>query len=437
MKKVVVVGAGPAGLFAAEQLSGSFDVTVVEQAEFVGGAGLRSDGKFNFHPRVGGDLFEFLSEGEAWAVVEVVEKVFRELGVEEPKFNGVGLSELEARAMKVGMKFIAVRQSHVGSDVLPQIMERFKRRLEASGVTFVLGKRVEDLEASGGRIRYAEVDGEKIECDYIVLAPGRSGSEWLRKVAEKFRLKLKFNPIDIGVRVEVRNEVMDEIIKGYGCWDPKFHIRTPSYDDFVRTFCVCPSGFVVRENYGNSLFGVNGHSLKNSQSENTNFALLVRVSLTKPLENTTDYGRRIAQLTNTLGGGKPIIQRLGDLKKFRRSTWERLERSYVRPTLKDVTPGDIAMAYPNRILKDLTEGLEMLDKVAPGINSESTLLYAPEIKFYAMRVVTDRRLRTAIPNLFVAGDGAGVSRGIVGAAATGIIAAMGIREAEGLPPLRV
>ena len=437
MKKVVVVGAGPAGLFAAHQLSGDFDVTVVEQTEFVGGSGLRSDGKFNFHPRIGGDLLEFLSEGEAWTVVGMVENVFRELGVEEPKFDGVRLSELEAKAMKVGMKFIAIRQSHVGSDVLPQIMERFKRRLEASGVKFVFGKKVEDLEASGGKIRYAVADGERIECDYVVLAPGRSGSEWLRKVAEKFRLKLKFNPIDIGVRVEVRNEVMDEIIKGYGCWDPKFHIRTPSYDDFVRTFCVCPAGFVVRESYGDSLFGVNGHSLKNSQSENTNFALLVRISLTKPLENTTDYGRRIAQLANTLGGGKPIIQRLGDLKKFRRSTWDRLRRSYVEPTLKDVTPGDIAMAYPNRILKDLVEGLEMLDKVAPGINSESTLLYAPEIKFYAMRFVTDRRLRTAIPNLFVAGDGAGVSRGIVGAASTGIIAAMGIREAEGLPPLRV
>jgi len=166
--------------------------------------------------------------------------------------------------------------------------------------------------------------------------------------------------------------------------------------------------------------------MRESESPNTNFALVTRVSLTEPLENTTEYGRRIAQLANTLGGRHPLLQRLGDLRSHRRSTWDRIDRSYVEPTLREATPGDISMAYPSRMVRDLLEGLEMLDRVIPGVNSDSTLLYAPEIKFYAMRIETDRHLRTAVSNLYVAGDGAGVSRGIVGAAATGIIAARGI-----------
>jgi len=239
---------------------------------------------------------------------------------------------------------------------------------------------------------------------------------------------MSFNAIDVGVRVEVPNEVFDEVVNVHRCWDPKFHIYTPGYDDFARTFCVCPRGYVVKEAYEDELFGVNGYSKRDTGSRNTNFALLVRVKLTEPLENTTEYGTRVAQLANTLGGHKPILQRLGDLRNHRRSTWDRLSRSYVEPTLREVTPGDISMAYPSRIVEDIRESLEMLDHVMPGVYSDSTLLYAPEIKFYAMRIKTDGRLRTSYRNLWVGGDGAGLSRGIVGAAATGIIAAMGIKE---------
>lgn len=246
-------------------------------------------------------------------------------------------------------------------------------------------------------------------------------------MVKKLGIKTRFNPVDVGVRVETRNEVMEDLMEEYKVWDPKFHIRTSSYDDFVRTFCVCPHGFVTKEMYEDSLFGVNGHSLHSKRSSNTNFAFLVRVKLTKPLENTTEYGRSIALQTNTLGGGKPVIQRLGDLRQHRRSTWERIEKSYVEPTLKDVTPGDISMAYPYRIVKDILEGLERLGKVVPGVDSDSTLLYAPEVKFYAMRIETNKFLQTKIPQIFVAGDGAGVSRGIIGAAATGIIAARGLK----------
>ena len=427
MTRVIIVGGGPGGLFAANELVDSFDVTILEMRDFVGGSGLHSDGKLNFHPFIGGDLTEFMSEGEAWELVYYIRDLFHKFGVEGNEFDEKRLIDLETRAIKAGMRFIKIMQGHIGSDHLPKIMGNIQRSLEAEGVEVKLGTRAVSVDVRDGRVVGVKTDRGYEPCDYLFLAPGRMGSRWLIDLSEKLHIKMRFNPIDIGLRVEVPNEVMNEVIYEYKCWDPKFHIRTPSYDDFVRTFCVCPSGFVVKEEYEDNLFGANGHSMKDTVSDNTNFALLTRIYLTKPIENTTQYGRRIAQLTNTLGGGKPLLQRLGDLRNFKRSTWERLHRSYVEPTLKDVTPGDIAMAYPERILKDLMEGLEMLDKVMPGVNSDSTLLYAPEIKFYAMRIETDRSLRTNVPNLFVAGDGAGISRGIVGAAATGIIAARGIK----------
>ncbi|RJS90477.1 FAD-dependent oxidoreductase [Candidatus Bathyarchaeota archaeon] len=428
LARVVIVGAGPAGLFAANELAESFDVVILEMRNFVGGSGLHSDGKLNFHPFIGGDLTEFMSEEEAWKLVYYIRDLFHKFGVEGNEFDEKRLMDLETRAIRAGIRFIKIMQGHIGSDYLPKVMGNIQRYLEARGVEIKLGTRALSVEVKDGRVIGVKTDRGYEPCDYLLLAPGRIGSRWLIDLSKRLRIKMRFNPIDIGVRVEVPNEVMNEVIYEYKCWDPKFHIRTPSYDDFVRTFCVCPSGFVVKEEYEDNIFGVNGHSMRDTVSNNTNFALLARIHLTKPLENTTQYGRRIAQLTNTLGGGKPILQRLGDLRNFKRSTWERINRSYVEPTLKDVTPGDIAMAYPERILKDLMEGMEMLDKVMPGINSDSTLLYAPEIKFYAMRIETDRSLRTSIPNLFVAGDGAGVSRGIVGAAATGIIAARGIKS---------
>jgi len=207
--------------------------------------------------------------------------------------------------------------------------------------------------------------------------------------------------------------------------DPKFHIRTKRYDDFARTFCTNERGFVVKEVYGDFI-GVNGHSLRVKKSENTNFAFLVKVGLTEPVENTTRYGRSIAKLATTIGGGKPILQRMGDLRRGRRSSRERISRNLVQNTLKDVTPGDISMALPHRILMDIIEGLEKLNEIIPGVASDSTLLYAPEIKFYAMHLIVDKNMETSVKNLFAAGDGAGLSRDIVNAAATGMLAARGV-----------
>lgn len=429
--RVVIVGAGPAGLFAAHALSNQHRVTILERRDYVGGSGLHSDGKLNFHPKIGGDLTEFMSEGDAWALVQDIRDVFMGLGVEMAHSDEEGLRKLETQASQAGIKFIKIEQNHIGSDYLPDVISKMQRRLEEQDVDIRLETAANEVVVEGGRVVAVSNGGESFKADAVLLAPGRIGSGWLIEQLGSLGVGMSYNPIDVGVRVEVPNEVMGEVINGYGCWDPKFHMYTPSYDDFVRTFCVCPAGYVVREPYGDGLFGANGHSMRDTRSGNTNFALLTRVSLTEPLENTTEYGRRIAQLANTLGGHKPIIQRLGDLRSHKRSTWDRLSRSHVEPTLEDVTPGDIAMAYPRRITMDFMESLEMLDRVMPGIAADSALLYAPEIKFYAMRIQTDGRLRTSIPNLYVAGDGAGVSRGIVGAAATGLVAARGIMEQLG------
>jgi uncharacterized FAD-dependent dehydrogenase len=426
--KVVIVGAGPAGIFAAQRLSKKHEVTILENRSFVGGSGLHSDGKLNFHPQIGGDLTEFMLEEEAWELVYSIRDTFKNFGVELAQTDEEGLKKLETEASKAGIKFVKIEQNHIGSDHLPKVMELMQKRLEEQGVEIKLEKPAQEINVEDNKVISVENSEETYQTDAVLLAPGRIGSGWLIEQMKNIGVPMRYNPIDVGLRVEVSREVMDQVIHGYGCWDPKFHLYTPSYDDFVRTFCVCPAGFVVKEPYGNGLFGANGHSMRDTGSENTNFALLTRVSLTKPIENTTEYGRRIAQLANTLGGHKIILQRLGDLRKYQRSTWERLSRSYVAPTMRDVTPGDISMAYPRRIVTNLMEGLEMLDRVMPGIDSDSTLLYGPEIKFYAMRIQTNKQLRTSIPNLYVAGDGAGVSRGIVGAAATGLVAAKGIME---------
>jgi uncharacterized FAD-dependent dehydrogenase len=240
---------------------------------------------------------------------------------------------------------------------------------------------------------------------------------------EKHEIEARYGGIDIGVRVEVPAIVMDPVTKINR--DPKFHIRSRRYDDFVRTFCTNMRGFVVKEEY-EDFIATNGHSLANTESENTNFAFLVHVELTEPIENTTKYARSIAKLATTIGGGKPVLQRMGDLRRGRRSTKERLVKNLVVNTLKDVTPGDISMALPHRIVMDIIEGLETLNEIIPGVTSDSTLLYAPEVKFYAMHLKVDRNMETSIKNLFAAGDGAGLSRDIVNAAATGILAAEGI-----------
>jgi len=431
--KVVIVGAGPAGLFSAYILKGKAEITIIEKGPSleerleetenvvfgVGGAGLFSDGKLNFSPEIGNNLGDIISFQELNSLLSEVEEIFGKFGIKVKESDPSKIKFLETKSAQSGMRFISIRQAHVGSDKLPSFIKAFVEELEKSGVRFICNKEVSEVE----RNRLITSDGDKFYFDRLILAPGRSGARWLENIVKDLGIKFVYNPIDIGVRVEVPSIIMEEICSIN--WDPKVHIRTPSYDDFVRTFCVSPYGFVVKESH-NEFCLVNGHSLRGKKSENTNFAFLVKVSLTEPLENTNLYGESIALQATTIGGGKPILQRLGDLLYGQRSTWSRIERSHVKPTLRDVTPGDISMALPYRFVKDIIEGLEILDRLIPGVADNSTLLYAAEIKFHGLKVLTDKFLRTSIPEIYVAGDGAGLSRGIVGAAVSGLMAGRGI-----------
>ncbi|MEM4895565.1 MAG: FAD-dependent oxidoreductase, partial [Ignisphaera sp.] len=312
---------------------------------------------------------------------------------------------------------------------MPRVIGNFSEFLRQKGIDIhEFTEAVDIIPGKDGHI--VKTNNDDFIGRYLVLAPGRVGAEWFAEISKKRGIDVEPGPLDIGVRVEAPAYIAEPITKM--ARDPKIIMYTKSYDDKVRTFCTNPYGFVVEERYPDDSVGVNGESFITLRSKNINFALLVTVRLTDPFEDTIAYGKSISRLATKLGGGKPIVQRFGDLEAGRRSTWNRIERSVVEPTLKSVTPGDIAMAYPYRVVVNIVEALRRLDIVMPGIASTQTLLYAPEIKFYSIKARVNRELETSIENIFAAGDGAGLSRGMNVAAATGIIVARAILKREGI-----
>ncbi len=450
---VAVIGAGPAGLFATYELieNAKLRVIVLEKGlppqqrkcplreigrcacqvcnitHGIGGAGLFSSGIINLRPDIGGDLHELVGSWSfAERLIEYVDGIFVKFGapldrVFEPK--DPAFDELRRAFAKVGAQLIPIRQRHIGSDGSIRVIENIYNYLVKEDIVFATSTEVIDIEKGDGVFRIKTNKGE-VEAKAVIIAPGRAGAAWFKELAQRLRITLTPNPLDVGVRVEVPNYVMRPLTSLY--MDPKIVMYTKSHDDKVRTFCTNPGGFVVVEKYDGDLVGVNGETYVTRKSPNTNFAVLVSVRLTDPLGDTIEYGRSIASLATKLGDRRPIIQRLGDLEDGRRSTWDRIKRNLVEPTLKYVTPGDISMALPHRILDDILEFLHKLDNVISGLASKYTLIYAPEIKFYSMRANANRLLETNVEGIFVAGDGAGLSRGINVAAATGVIAAWGV-----------
>jgi uncharacterized FAD-dependent dehydrogenase len=311
----------------------------------------------------------------------------------------------------------------VGSDKLPGIIAHIQKYLKRKGVDFLCETEISSIDKKNKMIIGLRGSKKTYMARSFLVAPGRIGAEWLQKQASKLRLNYDYQKVEIGLRVEFPAFILEDHSKIM--YETIYSMRTPTYDDLVRTFCPCPNGEVAVEHYRDYVC-VNGHSKAGSKSPNSNFDFTTEVQFDDPVENTTDYAVSIAKLTTLLGGGKPLIQRLSDLKRGQRSTWKRINRSYVTPTLTDVTPGDISLAYPHRILTNIIEGLDMLNNVLHGINSGSTLLYGPEIKLRGNRIKVNDKMQTEIPNLFVAGDGAGTSGNIVGAAISGILAARGI-----------
>ncbi len=464
---VVVVGGGVAGLFAAYELAthslGRLRVAVVEMGSGnpfracpmlnlkklardrdcvlckpcnvmtgIGGAITFSSGTMNLRPDVGGDLDKLLgSWEEAEKLIHYVDSVLVKFGAPNNLYSidSEQASELERLAAKAGAKFVPTPQRLIGSENMPKVIASMLSYLRERGVAVYEYTEAVDIVPEGNLIR-VEAQRVKILGNYLIIAPGRVGAEWFSQLARRRGIDIEPGPLDIGVRVEVPAYVTEPITKLVR--DPKIIMYTKSYDDKARTFCTNPNGLVVEERYPDDSVGVNGESFASIRTKNTNFALLITVRLTDPFEDTVAYGKSIARLATKLGGGRPIIQRFGDLEAGRRSTWTRIERSVVDPTLKTVTPGDIAMAYPYRVVVNIIEALKKLDIVMPGIASSQTLLYAPEIKFYSIKARVTRELETTVKNVFVAGDGVGLSRGMNVAAATGVIAARSILYREGI-----
>ncbi len=292
--------------------------------------------------------------------------------------------------------------------------------VEVRTLTAVRSLLVDDKRVVGVEL----ANGEHLAARYVVCVPGREGSEWFAKEAQRLGLRARSNPVDIGVRVEVPAAVLSHLTDVV--YESKLIYYSPTFDDLVRTFCMNPQGQVVMENNA-GLLTVNGHSYAAKKTDNTNFALLVSKSFTEPFREPISYGKYIASLANMLGG-TVLVQRLGDLLDGRRSTPERIARGLVRPTLPEATPGELSLVLPYRFLKSLLEMLEAFDRIAPGVYSRHTLLYGVEAKFYSSRVELSPQLETAISGLFAGGDGAGVTRGLAQASASGVLMARTILE---------
>jgi len=327
------------------------------------------------------------------------------------------------------VEFIAPEQWHWGTDNGRAVVDQLRRCLKKT--TFLLGADVESIEQARSReycLTARKSGGELvINAPVVLAAPGRSGAYWFRDAADKLGICHDFGPIDVGIRIELSRNIYDAITDCV--YDPKFIFLTSRHKDRVRTFCTNPGGRVRLENYGHFKL-VNGDALHGRKTSNTNFALINTVALTTPFSDTTEFGRMIARQCNLLGGGKPIVQRVGDFREGRRSsisTFDSPTRHFeLCQATCDATPGDITLGLPARIVDNLWESLKTLDKIIPGILHPSTLLYAPEIKFFDTHFPTNRHLETNVKGIFVAGDGTGKSRGIVGSAISGIIAAKGI-----------
>jgi uncharacterized protein len=454
---VVVVGAGPAGIFAALELARCSDlkIAILEKGPALehrrcparegkgcsncqpcsimsgwGGAGAFSDGKLTLSPASGGQLDEILGDAQAQVLINAVDETYVRYGASPVVYGGPSdeFDRLEKRSLLAGLKLISVPIRHIGTERCVQIMQRMYQDLAAAGVYVAARTPIRHVLVRSGKVEGVETQrGARISAPYVIIAPGREGASWIREVAANLGLALIHNPVDLGVRVELPAVVLEPITNLL--YEFKFLFHSRVFDDRVRTFCVCPHGEVSTE-FAGSVMTVNGHSYADRKTTNTNFALLVSKNFTEPFDDPIAYGQSIARLANLLGGGI-LVQRLGDLEAGRRTNAQRLSRSLVVPTLPSATPGDLGLVFPYRYVVNLLEMLHALDQVAPGVCSRHTLLYGVEVKFYSNRLALSPGMETEVSNLYACGDGAGITRGLVQASASGLIAARSVLRAEG------
>lgn len=452
---VIIVGAGPAGIFSALELTENtnLNVLILDRGPDIenrkcpssrgfecvhcepcsvlsgwGGAGAYSDGKLTLSTEVGGWLNQYVSTKELVELVKYCDSIYIKFGASEQVFGGESteIDEIERKASLAGLKLIKQEVRHMGTDKCIETLQRMRKHLN-DRITFLPKTEVKGLIVENLTIQGVEtIRGEKFLGKYIILSPGRSGAEWLQTEAQIHGLKTVNNPVDIGVRVELLASVMEPLTKAL--YEPKLVYFSKQFDDQVRTFCVSPYGEVTTESY-DGVLTVNGGSHAETRTPNTNFAILVSTSFTEPFKEPVAYGKYVARLSNLLSGGV-MVQRLGDLEHGRRSTPERISHSVVTPTLKNATPGDLSFVLPYRYLADIREMLQAIDKIAPGVSSAETLLYGVEVKFYSSHLQLNNALESKIQNMFTIGDGAGVTRGLIQASASGVIVAREILKRE-------
>jgi len=445
--EVIIIGGGPAGIFAALTLAdlGIGPLLLVEQGKDLpnrdrcnpeerlcgwGGAGAYSDGKLTISTEVGGVLKDYLGEKDLYQLLERTDGIYAEHGAPDRVFGEytAQVEELADRARLADLEFIPSRIRHMGTENCLLVLDRFREalsgRIETATETSALDLLVENGAIQGVRLS----DGRTVKSRFVVAAPGRSGARWMKEQADRLGLKTKATSVDIGVRVELPAPVLKEITDT--TYESKLIHYSRTFDEKVRTFCMNPYGEVVTEENG-GIITVNGHSYAGKKTDNTNFAILVSSAFTEPFDDPIAYGRSVAQLANLLGGGV-IVQRLGDLLAGRRSTGKRIARGLTRPTLPEATPGDLSFVFPYRHLLSIIEMLQALEKLAPGVYSRHTLLYGVEVKFYSNRIDVSPQMETQVKNLFTIGDGAGITRGLLQASASGIIAARAIAKALGV-----
>lgn len=448
---VIIIGAGPAGIFAAMELSqnSNFKILLLEKGRKVenrkcpigtqtescisckpcsimsgwGGAGAFSDGKLTLTTEFGGWLADYIGKANLEKLIAYVDDIYVKFGAPNRIFgeDNDKVKDLELRIARAGLRLIPAKIRHMGTEntlnVLKNMFLFLKEKVEIKTDTPVI-----DIEVENSGIKLVKTAQGNFTAPYLILAPGRDGAHWFSEQAKKLGIALSNNQVDLGVRVEVPAVTMQEFTDNI--WEPKIIYNSRTFDDTVRTFCVNPNGHVVMENT-NGIITVNGHAFASSKSNNTNFALLLSQEFTEPFDKPILYGRCIASLANMLSGSI-IVQRYGDFKRGRRSTPSRIEKGMVEPTLKGAVPGDLSLVLPHRYMVGITECLEALDKAIPGIASDHTLLYGIEAKFYSARPKLNNHLETPVKGIWAVGDGAGVTRGLIQASVSGIIAARDI-----------
>ncbi|HEX3039999.1 MAG TPA: FAD-binding protein [Caproiciproducens sp.] len=466
---VIVIGAGPAGIFTALEMDRTAPdqkVLVVDSGSAIdrracpartsgqcahcktcnimngwAGAGAFSDGKLSLSEEVGGNITDYMSVDKARELIHYADDVYLHYGAPDKVFgrNDKFAEKVSYDARRENIQLIPCPVRHMGTEYSYEVLRDMYRYLsERPNFAFMEHTTAESILVENGKAEGVWVsnrNGERrlLRSRYVVAAPGRGGAKWLARIAQENRLSTTNNEVDIGVRVEVPNAVMDHLTQNL--YEAKLVYYSDTFENKVRTFCMNPGGIVSEEHYDGVDGGiavVNGHSYadEDKHSDNTNFAMLVSTKFTEPFNQPIEYGRYIAKLGNMLTGGGIMVQRLGDLLLGRRTDYTRLQKSTTVPTLKNAVPGDLSFVLPHRHLTSIVESIKAFDKLAPGLYSKNTLLYGVEVKFYSSKVSVTEHFETAIPNLYAIGDGAGITRGLMQASVTGVVVARDIADKE-------